>query len=154
MLEVLRRRGWTIATAESCTAGLVASRLADVPGASDVLLGGVVAYANDAKQALLGVDPATIATHGAVSAECARAMAHGARERLGSDVAVAVTGIAGPGGGTAAKPVGLVHLHALTPAGERGVERRFPGPRENVRDWSATAALHLVRMLADAAPEA
>jgi nicotinamide-nucleotide amidase len=147
VLAALRARSWTLATAESCTAGLVASRLADVPGASDVLAGGVVAYADEVKVGALGVPAATIAAHGAVSAETARAMSHGARERLGTDVAVAVTGIAGPGGGTATKPVGLVHLHAVTPVGERALERRFPGPRENVRDWSATAALHLVRLL-------
>ncbi len=146
VLDLLRARGLTLATAESCTAGLVAARVAAVPGASDVLLGGVIAYANEVKQHVLGVPADLLDRFGAVSAECAAAMAQGARRVAGADVGVAVTGVAGPGGGTDAKPVGLVHLHVSAPGVERPAERRFPGPRENVRDWSATAALHLVRM--------
>jgi nicotinamide-nucleotide amidase len=153
VLELLRGRGLTLATAESCTAGLVASRLASVAGASDVLVGGVVAYANELKHDLLGVSEEILARHGAVSPECARAMAEGARARTGADVAVSVTGVAGPGGGTPEKPVGLVYLHVSAPGSERGAERRFPGPRENVRDWSATAALHLVRVVVGTASE-
>jgi nicotinamide-nucleotide amidase len=145
VLDLLRQRSLTLATAESCTAGLVASRLATIPGASDVLVGGVVAYANEVKLDVLGVPPEVLERHGAVSPECAAAMASGARRLTGADVAVAVTGVAGPGGGTPEKPVGLVYLHVSAGGEERGAERRFPGPRENVREWSATAALHLVR---------
>ncbi len=120
VLELCRDRGWTLATAESCTGGLVAARLTGVPGSSDVFLGGIVAYADDVKERELGVPAALLADHGAVSAEVAEAMAHGARARLGADVAVAVTGIAGPDGGTAEKPVGLVYLHAEGPEGGAG----------------------------------
>ena len=148
VLDTLRGQGRTLATAESCTAGLVAARLAGVAGASDVLLGGIVSYANEVKQQLLGVPAEMIAEHGAVSPEVARAMAEGARRATGADMAVSVTGVAGPGGGTAEKPVGLVYLHVSADGVDRGLERRFPGPRENVRDWSATAALHLVRIVA------
>jgi nicotinamide-nucleotide amidase len=146
VLRLLAARSWRLAVAESCTAGLVAARLADVPGASAVLAGGVIAYADDVKRAVLGVPAATLAEHGAVSPETARAMAEGARRLTGAEVAVAVTGIAGPGGATAGKPVGLVCLHVVGPGGERSLERRFPGTRASVRDWSATAALHLVRL--------
>ena len=134
MLDALRAQGRTLATAESCTAGLVAARLAGVPGASDVLLGGIVAYANEVKQQLLGVPAALLAEHGAVSPEVARAMAEGARRATGADVAVSVTGVAGPGGGTPEKPVGLVYLHVSADGVERAAERRFPGPaRERPR---------------------
>jgi nicotinamide-nucleotide amidase len=153
VLDLLRGRGLTLATAESCTAGLVASRLATVPGASDVLVGGVVAYADEVKREVLGVPAAVIERHGAVSPECAAAMAEGARRVTGADIAVSVTGIAGPGGGTPAKPVGLVYLHASGPGFEREREVRFSGPRENVREWSATAALHLVRSAVSAASD-
>jgi nicotinamide-nucleotide amidase len=151
VLDTLREQGRTLATAESCTAGLVAARLAGVAGSSDVLAGGLVTYSNKLKQALLGVPEAVLAEHGAVSAETARAMAEGARRVTGADVAVSVTGIAGPGGGTASKPVGLVYFHVAADGAERALERHFPGPRENVRDWSATAALHLVRLVAQSA---
>lgn len=147
-IDALRDRGGTLATAESCTAGLVAARLAAVPGASDVLVGGIVAYANEIKQSLLGVPAELLQAYGSVSAECARAMAEGARRATGADLAVSVTGVAGPGGGTPSKPVGLVYIHVTADGVDRGVERRFPGPRENVRDWAATAALHLVRIVA------
>jgi nicotinamide-nucleotide amidase len=145
VLTALRERGLTIAVAESCTAGLVGARLADIPGSSDVLLGGVIAYANEVKQALLGVPAELIAEFGAVSEECARAMAAGARTATGADVGIAVTGIAGPGGGTEQKPVGLVYLHVSAPGTERGQELRVPGGRAQVREVSAVAALHLVR---------
>ena len=104
-----------LATAESCTGGLIAARLTSVPGSTDVIVGGIVSYANEVKIEQLGVPPELIEEHGAVSAEVAEAMARGARERLGVDVAVSVTGIAGPGGGTEEKPVGLVYFHAETP---------------------------------------
>ena len=115
VLSLLRERGLTLATAESCTGGLVSARLTDVPGSSAVFVGGVVAYSNDVKAAQLGVPEAVLREHGAVSAETAAEMARGARERLGADVAVSVTGVAGPDGGTEEKPVGLVFLHASGP---------------------------------------
>ncbi len=147
VLTLLRERGLTLATAESCTGGQVAARLTDVPGSSDVFLGSVVAYANAVKVAELDVPEWLLAEHGAVSAEVAAAMAQGARARLGADVAVAVTGVAGPGGGTEEKPVGLVHLHAAGPGGERGLRFDFPGDRDTIRTRAAVAALHLVRRL-------
>jgi nicotinamide-nucleotide amidase len=147
VLSLLRERGLTLATAESCTGGLVAARLTDVPGASDVFLGSVVAYSNDVKAAELGVSEAVLRDHGAVSAEAAAAMAEGARARLGVDVAVSVTGIAGPDGGTEEKPVGLVYLHASGPMGERRQRFDFPGDRATIRGRATVAALHLVRRL-------
>jgi nicotinamide-nucleotide amidase len=147
VLELCRERGLSLATAESCTGGLVAARLTSVPGSSDVFLGGVVAYADGVKQAELGVPAEVLAAHGAVSAETAAAMAAGARERLGADVAVSVTGVAGPGGGTPEKPVGLVFLHATGPAGEEATRFELPGERDWIRSRAAVAALHLVRRL-------
>jgi nicotinamide-nucleotide amidase len=147
VLALCRARGLTLATAESETGGLVAQRLTSIPGASDVFVGSVVAYANEVKEAALGVPQALLAEHGAVSAEAAEAMACGARERLGADVAVAVTGIAGPDGGTEEKPVGLVYLHAQGPDGGAAREFTFPGDRESIRARSAVMALHLVRRL-------
>ena len=145
VLDLLRERGWTAAAAESCTGGMVAARLTDIPGSSDVFAGGVVTYSNELKHALLGVPDELLARHGAVSAEAAAAMAAGARERLGADIAVAVTGIAGPGGGTPEKPVGLVHLHVSSPAGEDHRRMDVPGDRAIVRARAAVAALHLLR---------
>ena len=147
VLELMRERGLTLVTAESCTGGLVGGRLTDVPGSSDVFLGGAVSYSDDAKESQLGVPPALLIEHGAVSAEVAAAMAHGARERLGADVAVAVTGIAGPGGGTADKPVGLVYVHAAGPMGERQLRLDFPGDRATIRGRATVSALHTVRRL-------
>jgi nicotinamide-nucleotide amidase len=145
VLSLLRARGLTLATAESCTGGLVAARLTEVPGSSDVFLGAVVAYANEVKEGELGVPAEVIARYGAVSAETAAAMAQGARERLGADLAVAVTGIAGPDGGTPEKPVGLVHLHVAGPEGGRDQRLDLPGDRETIRTRATVAALHLVR---------
>ena len=147
VLELCREDELSLATAESCTGGLVSGRLTSVPGASDVFRGGVVAYSDELKTHLLGVPAAVLAAHGAVSAETAAAMARGARERLGADVALAVTGIAGPGGGTPEKPVGLVFLHVAAPDGERALEFSFPGDRQAIRARTAVAALHLVRRL-------
>ena len=147
VLALCRERGWRLATAESCTGGLVAARLTDVPGSSDVFAGGIVAYANDVKTGELAVPAALIASHGAVSAEVAAAMAAGVRARLGVDVGIAVTGVAGPDGGTEAKPVGLVQLHVSTPDDERGDGFSFPGDREMIRTRSTVAALHLARRL-------
>jgi nicotinamide-nucleotide amidase len=147
VLDLCRARGLTLAAAESCTGGLVAARLTNVPGASDVFRGSVVAYADDVKSAELGVPRATLESHGAVSAETAQAMARGVRGRLDADVAVAVTGIAGPGGGTKEKPVGLVFVHAVGPDGEEARQLDLPGDREMVRGRATAAALHLVRRL-------
>jgi nicotinamide-nucleotide amidase len=147
VLDLCRKRGLTLATAESSTGGLVAARLTSVPGSSDVFLGAVVAYANETKVSELGVPAKEIERHGAVSAETAAAMAAGARARLGADVAVAVTGIAGPGGGSAEKPVGLVYLHAEAPQGSSARELNLPGDRDAVRGRATVAALHLVRTL-------
>jgi nicotinamide-nucleotide amidase len=147
VLELCRSQGLTLATAESCTGGLVAARLTSVPGSSDVFKGGIVAYSNEVKAAELGVQDDVLERHGAVSAEVAAAMAAGARERLGADVALAVTGVAGPGGGSLEKPVGLVYLHAGGPGGERALELNLPGERSVVRGRATVAALHLVREL-------
>jgi nicotinamide-nucleotide amidase len=145
VLDACRERGLKLATAESCTGGMVAERLTAVPGSSDVFVGSVVAYADSVKTSELGVSGNVLAQHGAVSAETAAAMASGARERLGADVAVAVTGIAGPAGGTEEKPVGLVYLHVEAPTGGRGVEFQFPGDRDSIRRRATVTALHLVR---------
>ena len=125
----------------------MAARLTSVPGSSAVVLGGVVAYADELKRNELDVPAELLERHGAVSAEVAAAMARGARARLGADVAVAVTGIAGPGGGTPEKPVGLVYLHAEGPDGAAAREFSFPGDRASIRSRAAVGALHLVRRL-------
>ena len=131
----------TIAAAESCTGGEVARRITSIAGSSAYFLGSVVAYANEAKVALLGVPREVIETRGAVSEECARAMAEGARRAFGADVAVSTTGIAGPGGATARKPVGLVYVAVAGPRGTSCVEQHFPGDRQAVIDAAASAAL-------------
>lgn len=156
VVDLLIERGLTVGTAESCTAGMIAARLGSVDGASATLRGGIVAYANDIKTTEVDVPADLIRAHGAVSAEVARALAEGARARLGCDVGIGVTGIAGPGGGSEAKPVGLVHVAVVGPDGAaETLERRFPGDREAVRTNAATAALHLVRLLLSAgAPRA
>lgn len=143
-LTALRLRGWRVATAESCTGGLIAAALTALPGSSDVVLGGIVAYANGVKTALLCVDAAVIAAHGAVSAEVAGAMADGARRALGADVAVAVTGVAGPGGGSAEKPAGLVWFGLATPASTVTEHRVFTGDRAAIRRATVLRALSLL----------
>jgi nicotinamide-nucleotide amidase len=147
VLDACRAEGLTLATAESCTGGMVAERLTSVPGSSEVFLGAVVSYADAVKESELGVPGELLERHGAVSAEVAAAMAAGARARLGADVAVAATGIAGPGGGSSDKPVGLVYLHAEAPFGSRSADFVFPGDREGIRRRAAVTALHLVRRL-------
>jgi nicotinamide-nucleotide amidase len=147
VLDACLEQGLTLATAESCTGGMVAQRLTSVPGSSRVFRGAVVAYSNEVKEVELGVPLEVLERHGAVSAEAAAAMAAGARERLGADIAVAVTGIAGPNGGSQEKPVGLVYLHAESPSGSRSADFVFPGDREGVRRRAAVTALHLVRRL-------
>jgi nicotinamide-nucleotide amidase len=141
-------RGRKIALAESCTGGLLAARLTERPGSSDYVLGGVVSYSNEAKVEMLGVDPALIERHGAVSLEVAEAMADGALERFGADTAVSITGVAGPGGGTEAKPVGYVCWCVKTSDGRKMLrDTRLPGGRADVRDRSTTVAMHLLRRL-------
>ncbi len=140
--------GRWIATAESCTAGLLAARLTDRPGSSEYVAGGVVSYSNEAKAQLLGVDPALIEAHGAVSEPVAEAMAAGALKRFGADTAVAITGIAGPGGGTPEKPVGTVCFTVMLADGRTTTRTlRLPGNRSDVRERSTTVAMHLLRRL-------
>lgn len=139
-------KGRKLALAESCSAGLLAARIADIPGSSDYFAGGVVSYSNEAKRDLLGVDPELLRKHGAVSPEVAEAMAAGAMERFDADVSVAITGVAGPGGGTEEKPVGLVYFHVLTAAGGvKAVGPIIPGGRRDIRERSALVAMHLLR---------
>jgi nicotinamide-nucleotide amidase len=142
---LLREHGLTVAVAESCTGGLMAARLTDLAGSSAYVLGGLVVYANEAKVALAGVDPALIERVGAVSTEVAEALAFGARERLGADLGVGITGIAGPGGGTEDKPVGTVCFSVVGDGA--GMTRRvqLPGSRADVRDRSTAVALHMIR---------
>jgi nicotinamide-nucleotide amidase len=147
VLALCRARGWKLATAESCTGGLVAARLTDVPGASDVFVGGIVSYANEVKEQQLGVPAQVLERHGAVSVETAEAMAEGVRSRLEADVAVAVTGVAGPGGGTPEKPVGRIYFHAVGPDGSLSRTLDAPGLREQVRARGTVTALHLLRAL-------
>jgi nicotinamide-nucleotide amidase len=147
VLSFADARGLRLASAESCTGGLVAARLTDVPGSSTSFVGGVVAYADDVKRSELDVTDELLAEHGAVSAEVAEAMAEGARRRLGADVAVSVTGIAGPGGGTPEKPVGRVHLHVAGPDGSLARMLDFPGERQQIRVRATVTALHMLRAL-------
>jgi nicotinamide-nucleotide amidase len=147
VIEACRERGWTLATAESCTGGMVAERITEIPGASDAFVGSVVAYANEVKARELAVPEEVLREHGAVSAETAAAMARGVRDRLSADVAIAVTGIAGPGGGTPEKPVGLVYVHAETPERSRGTEFIYGADRDSIRRRATVAALHLARRL-------
>lgn len=144
VLEACRRRGWRVATAESCTGGLVAAALTAIPGASDVVDRGFITYSNKAKIELLGVPEATLATHGAVSAETALAMAQGAVARAGVDLAVSITGVAGPGGGSTEKPVGLIFAGVATRSGGHGERRIFPGDRTEIRRAAMVLALELL----------
>ena len=139
--------GRTVATAESCTGGLMAGRLTDLAGSSAYVLGGLVVYSNEAKTALAGVPAELIESVGAVSPEVARALAAGARERLGADVGVGITGIAGPGGGTPEKPVGTVCLCVSTADDLIEHTVRLPGGRADVRDRTTTVAMHMLRRL-------
>lgn len=145
--RLLRERGLWLAVAESCTGGLVTHRITNVPGSSDYLRQGWVVYSNEAKVEALGVRPETLARHGAVSEAAAREMAEGALERSRADIAVAVTGIAGPGGGTPEKPVGTVCFAVSTRRKTQSWTRRFAGDREDVKWRSASEALNLVRLV-------
>ncbi|MGI9433794.1 MAG: CinA family protein [Geminicoccaceae bacterium] len=137
-------KGLTLATAESCTGGLISACLTEIPGSSAVVDRGFVVYSNQAKQDLLGVSADLLERYGAVSEQVARAMARGARERAAVDIAVAVTGVAGPGGGTATKPVGLVHMALGAATRTRHVDRVFPGDRRAVRAATLAMVLQLI----------
>jgi nicotinamide-nucleotide amidase len=145
----LRSRRATVAVAESCTGGLLGGRLTALPGSSDYFLGGVTAYADSVKVSALGVDPALLELHGAVSDEVAEAMAEGARRVGGATYGLSTTGVAGPDGGTADKPVGRVHLACASPEGYRTARECFPGDRHDVRAWAVVRALHLLRETLD-----
>jgi PncC family amidohydrolase len=142
--RLLSARGLTLALAESCTGGLIGSLITDVAGSSDYFLGSAVTYANSAKQNLLSVRPETLLAHGAVSAETAAEMALGARRLFGADIAAAVTGIAGPGGGMPGKPVGLVHIHLSAADAEIGERHVWDADRMGNKWLSAEAVLRLV----------
>ena len=142
---LLQKHGAKLAAAESCTGGGIANRLTNVPGASVVLLAGLVTYSNAAKQKFLGVRAETLAAHGAVSEPTAREMAEGARRETGADFAVSVTGIAGPGGGSDAKPVGTVFIGLAGPAGTTVLRQFNPYDRETFKQATANQALELLR---------
>ncbi|MGY1727716.1 competence/damage-inducible protein A [Geodermatophilus sp. SYSU D01062] len=150
----LTDQGLTIATAESCTGGLLVARLIERAGSSAYVLGGITSYANSAKEQLVGVPGEMLAEHGAVSPQVALALAEGARARFGADVGVGVTGVAGPGGGTPDKPVGTVHLCAAGPMGQQARSVRLPGSRTAVRERSVVLAMHMLRELLLGGPPA
>ena len=142
--EMLRLRGCTVATAESCSGGLIADRITDVPGSSDYFCGGLVVYSNKAKMAMLGVSKETLERHGAVSEAVAKEMSEKARELFDADIAVGVTGIAGPGGGTDEKPVGLVYIAVSSEVGTVAKKQQFGGGRTEVKAQTAEEALNLI----------
>ena len=144
LVQVLTERKMTCATAESCTGGGVGYTITMIPGASTVFWGGVISYDNSVKRDILGVPEEVLETKGAVSPECAAAMAEGARRRLKTDLAVSLTGVAGPGGGTAEKPVGLVWFGLASESGTITEKKIFPADREAVRSAAIEHALHLL----------
>ena len=148
--ERLRERDWTLSVAESCTGGSLGAQITSVPGVSDVFLGGIIAYHNRVKQALLDVPAEIIEAHGAVSAPVAEAMALGCRRRFDASISVAITGIAGPGGGTAEKPVGLVFLAIASPKGVRVERCTFTGDRATIQESAVDMSF---RLLLEAASE-
>ena len=148
LVELFKACAKTCATAESCTGGMIGSLITAVPGSSEVYLGGVVSYANSVKEGVLGVSGATLENFGAVSEQCALEMAEGARRLTRADVAVSVTGIAGPGGGSAGKPVGFVWFAVATKDGVRAEKAIFAGSRDDVRK---SAAMHAIGMMTIAA---
>ena len=145
LVALCKTRGLRIATAESCTGGLVAGAITDISGSSAVFTHGFVTYANEAKTQMVGVPEATLATHGAVSSETAAAMASGAKKHSGADLAVSTTGVAGPDGGSAEKPVGTVWFGLATSQGVTTYHRIFPGSRDDVRQASVQFALALLQ---------
>lgn len=152
--DLLRSRGWKLATAESCTGGLIGHRLTNVPGSSDYYLGGVIAYANEIKSGLLGVRAETLSAFGAVSQETVIEMAWGARTRFGAEVGLAVSGIAGPGGGSVEKPVGLTWIGLSSEGCEQAWMHTWEGDRLEVKEQAAWQALHyLADFLSESADE-
>jgi len=145
VVDLLRAQNRTIATAESCTGGFLAHRLTNVPGASAVFMEGHVTYANEAKVRILGIDPGLLTTHGAVSEPVAAAMATQAKLLAGTDFALSTTGVAGPGGGTAAKPTGTVFIGLATPEGTRVTAHFYPTDRENFKQVVCQTALERLR---------
>lgn len=153
LLKMSNERGFTVATVESCTGGLVCGALTAIAGSSTMVQGGLITYANEAKIALADVSVALLEKHGAVSEPVARAMAEGGRKRLGATFAISITGVAGPGGGSVEKPVGLVHFACAGPAGTRHRERRFGElSRDEIRRLSVIEALDLLREAALTGP--
>jgi PncC family amidohydrolase len=150
MGNALKKRGWTLATAESCTGGLLSHLITNESGSSKYFMGGAITYSNAAKMKLLGVKKETLRKHGAVSAECALEMMQGAKKAFGTDCAISITGIAGPGGGTKQKPVGLVYIAATSP-GTRDIviKRRFGSTRDPNKTFAASTALNLMRKMAN-----
>jgi nicotinamide-nucleotide amidase len=146
VLDLCRAKGLTVAVGESCTGGMLGERLTAIPGSSDVVVGGVIAYSNAIKTALLGVDADLIAEHGAVSEPVARAMAEGARDRLGASIGVGITGIAGPGGATPGKPVGTVDLAIAGPWPTEARRVQLIGDREEIRYRASQGALNMLRL--------
>ena len=145
--RLLRKRGWMLSIAESCTGGLIGHRITNVPGSSDYFDGGVITYSNDSKRELFKVPEETITTYGAVSHQTAVAMAEGIRKLRGAEIGIGVTGIAGPAGGTAAKPVGLVYIALSSPVRVECKEFRFQGEREMIKLQASEAALSMIRTL-------
>ena len=145
IVEELKAHNLTLSAAESCTGGGLGNTITNIPGSSDVFLGGVVAYSNELKKKLLGVNESTLKKHGAVSKETAEEMAKGVRKLTGSDIAVAVTGIAGPGGAAENKPVGLVFMHLNSEKKDISIYKLFPGSREMVKARTVNYSLNLVR---------
>ena len=141
LLDAARQAGHTIAVAESCTGGLLGGRLTSVAGSSDVFVGGVIAYADAVKTELLGVSPELLETHGAVSAEVAEAMVRGVVARTGADVAISITGVAGPGGGSSEKPIGTVWFGVWHGGTVESVRVGFPGTRPEIRARAVVAAM-------------
>jgi len=150
--RLLRRKGLTVAIAESCTGGKVGDLITDVPGSSDYFLGGVISYSNDAKISVLGVDRSVLRAKGAVSEEVALQMASGARKRLKTDIGLSTTGIAGPTGGTAQKPVGLVYIAVSSSAGQKVSRNLFKGSRSAIKAKSAQKALELLEEFVASTP--
>ena len=144
VVEKLKAHNLTLATAESCTGGGLGNRITNVPGSSDVFLGGVIAYSNELKMKLLGVEENTLIRHGAVAKETAKEMAHGIRTTTGADMGIAITGIAGPGGGVKGKPVGLVFMHLSTETNDTGEYKIFPGQRDIVKTRTVNHCLYLI----------
>lgn len=142
--RLLLERGWTVGTAESCTGGLIAAQIINVPGASDIFKSGYITYANEAKKSILGVRESTLTAFGAASAQTAQEMALGAAEAAGSECSVVSTGIAGPGGGTTRKPVGLVYIACCVNGNITVKEYHFQGSRSQIRNAAVEAALELL----------